>query len=101
MSRGDPTDPFSGYSSLGKGYEAYLADLRNIYRELSQLLAAGAHAVVEVANLKGESGMTPLAWDIARVIGEVMHFEGEIIVGWRPTYGYGYDHSYCLVFRAQ
>jgi hypothetical protein len=98
MTRDDPTNPLTAYSTAGTGYEAYLADMREIYRQLSLLLADGGHAVVEVANLKGDSGLTTLAWDVARAIGEVMRFEGEVVVGWRPTYGYGYDHSYCLVF---
>ncbi len=98
MSHDDPTDPLTAYSVAGRGYEAYLADMQATYRELRLLLAEGARAVVEVANLKADGGLTPLAWDMARAIGEVMRFEGEVVVGWRPTYGYGYDHSYCLVF---
>jgi DNA modification methylase len=98
MTRNDPTDPLTAYSAAGNGYEAYLADMREIYRELNLVLADGARAIVEVSNLKSENELTPLAWDLARVIGEVMRFEGEVIIGWRPTYGYGYDHSYCLIF---
>jgi hypothetical protein len=30
----------------------------------------------------------------------VLRFEGEVVVDWEPTYGFGYDHSYCLVFKA-
>jgi len=30
----------------------------------------------------------------------VLPFAGEIAVRWEPTYGYGYDHSYCLLFSA-
>jgi hypothetical protein len=43
--------------------------------------------------------VTPLAWDVGRALGAVPPFEGEVVVDWAPTYGYGYDHSYCLVFR--
>ena len=98
MTRDDSIDPLTAYSAEGKGYEAYLANLREIYRQLGQLLTDEAHAVVEVANLKHGNTLTPLAWDMARAIGEVLRFEGELIVGWQPTYGYGYDHSYCLIF---
>jgi tRNA G10 N-methylase Trm11 len=98
MSRNDGEDPLTAYSAAGNGYEAYLADIREVYRSLNLLLADGGRAVVEVANLKRDDGLTLLAWDLARVIGEVMRFEGEVVVGWRPTYGYGYDHSYCLIF---
>jgi hypothetical protein len=58
-----------------------------------------ARVVLEVSNLQGPTGVTTLAWDVARSIGEVLHFEGEVVVGW-DSYGYGYDHSYCLIFRA-
>ncbi len=54
--------------------------------------------MVEVANLKKMGAVTPLAWDIARAISQVLRFEGGIVVAWEPTYGYGYDHSYCLIF---
>jgi hypothetical protein len=57
-----------------------------------------AHTVLEVANLKGARGVTTLAWDIARAVGEVLAFEGEVVIGW-DSHPYGYDHSYCLVFR--
>jgi len=59
----------------------------------------GARAVLEVANLKGPGGVTTVAWDIARAVSSVLTFEGEIVIGWDRPYGYGYDHSYCLVFR--
>ena len=42
-------------------------------------------------------GLTTLAWDIAKAVSQVLRFEGEIVVGWN-TCGFGYDHSYCLVF---
>jgi hypothetical protein len=28
----------------------------------------------------------------------VLTFEGEIIIAWEHYYGYGYDHSYALIF---
>ncbi|MCX6382610.1 MAG: hypothetical protein NT023_24550 [Armatimonadetes bacterium] len=48
--------------------------------------------------MKLAHGVTPLAWDIALVVSEVMDFQGEIVVDWEPSYGNGYDHSYCLMF---
>ena len=54
--------------------------------------------------------MTTLAWDVADRIRNVLAFDGEVVVGWEPgvdrdhgdgTYGYGYDHSYCLTFNKQ
>lgn len=98
MRRDDPTDPLTAYIAPGRGYDAYLGDIREIYRHIGALMREGAVAVVEVANLKGARGVTTLAWDIARAVGHVLRFQGEIVVGWTPTYGYGYDHSYCLLF---
>jgi len=98
MQRDDPTDPLTAYSAPGRGYATYLDEIQSIYAQVAPLMRSGARAVIEVSNLKGAGGVTPLAWDIARAVGAVLHFEGEIVVGWEPHYGYGYDHSYCLVF---
>lgn len=64
-----------------------------------------SYLVIEVSNLKGKK-VTTLAWDIAKEVSKVFHFEGEIIIDWKTkgiqrngNYGYGYDHSYCLIFR--
>jgi hypothetical protein len=62
------------------------------------LLKPGARAVLEVSNLKNDDRITMLAWDVARAVSNVLVFEGEVVIGW-DHYGYGYDHSYCLVFR--
>lgn len=97
-SRGDECDPFTGYTAESRGYDAYLTDIQAIYGQLGLLMTPDAVAVVEVANLKDADGITTLAWDVARAIGQVLTFEGEVVVGWTPTYGCGYDHSYCLVF---
>ncbi len=98
MNKNDREDPFSDYRSPGTGYAAYLRTLRDIYRQLGKAMKTGARAVIEIANLKGKDGVTTLAWDAAAAIGEVLRFEGEVVVAWEPTYAYGYDHSYCLVF---
>ena len=92
----DKTNPFAAHKSDGD-YETYLDNLQTIYAELAKRLKRGARAVIEVSNLKHESGVTPLAWHIAERVSEVLRFEGEVIACW-DTYGYGYDHSYCLVF---
>lgn len=89
------------------GYKEYLADIRTIYEKLKSFMKKDAYVILEVSNLKGKT-FTPLAWDIAQEVSKVFHFEGEIIIRWEMTrkyareegsYGYGYDHSYCLVFK--
>jgi SAM-dependent methyltransferase len=85
-------------------YKGYLKDLRGIFVQLKQVLKVDGHLVVEASNLK-TSCVTTFAWDLAKEISSVFYFEGEVVVGWEAedtgcgTYGYGYDHSYCLVFR--
>ncbi len=98
MRRDDPEDPLAAYAAPGRGYAAYLDAMQAIYAQMVPLMKPHARVVIEAANLKGASGVTPLAWDLARAVGAVLRFDGEIVVGW-DRYGYGYDHSYCLVFR--
>jgi SAM-dependent methyltransferase len=96
MGKHDRENPFTNYSSQGS-YDAYLQDIRSIYKQVRQMMKSNARIVIEVTNLKLWDGLTTLAWDVAEAVSRVFRFEGEIIVGW-DRYGFGYDHSYCLVF---
>jgi DNA modification methylase len=95
--RNDDDNPFTDYSEKGKGYAAYLQEMQNIFSQVARLMKPSAHVVIEIANLKDETGVTPLAWDVASEVSKVLHFDGETVICW-DKYGYGYDHSYCLVF---
>jgi DNA modification methylase len=95
--RGDNDNPFTNYTEKGAGYAIYLQEMNNIFAQVASLMKPSAHIVIEVSNLKNESGVTPLAWDVAKEVSKVLHFEGETVICW-DHYGYGYDHSYCLVF---
>lgn len=94
------------YLSRQGGYEGYIRDIGNIYSQLKKFMKPDAYIVIEVSNLKGKV-VTTLAWDIGKEVSKIFLFEGEVIVNWETnkadkrdgTYGYGYDHSYCLVFR--
>lgn len=99
MLREDPENPLTAYTTPGAGYAAYLRDLQAVYALLAGRLAPDGRVVIEVANLKSDAGVTPLAWDVARHVGAVLAFEGEVVIGW-DAYGYGYDHSYALVYCA-
>ena len=99
MNRDDPEDPLTAYQAEGKGYAAYLHGLRRIYEQLRQHMKPAGTVILEVANLKKDGRVTTLAWDIAQEVSEVLRFEGEVVVCW-DRYGYGYDHSYCLVYSA-
>jgi hypothetical protein len=98
MAAQDAEDPLTNYSAAGAGYAAYLRQIEQIYADIKQLLKPEARVVLEVSNLKDAHGVTTLAWDVARAVSNVLAFEGEVVIGW-DSYGYGYDHSYCLVFR--
>jgi hypothetical protein len=94
----DPEEALSAYREPNPGYDRYLADLQRVFRSVGSLLTSDGWLVVEAANLRRPDRVDTLAWDIARAVGEVLPFAGEITVRWEPTYGYGYDHSYCLLF---
>jgi len=98
MKEGDLENPFTAYREEGAGYVGYLQDIQSIYQQLSQFMRPKATVVIEVANLKAADQVTTLAWDVAKAVSQVLHFEGEVIVNW-DHYGYGYQHSYCLVFK--
>jgi tRNA G10 N-methylase Trm11 len=95
--RNDDNNPFTDYSEKGNGYAAYLQEMQNIFSQVAQQMKPSARVVIEVANLKDETEVTPLAWDVAAEVSKILHFDGETVICW-DKYGYGYDHSYCLVF---
>jgi SAM-dependent methyltransferase len=97
-SPGDPEEALSAYRDPNPGYDRYLADLQRVCRSVGSLLTPDGWLVIEAANLRRHDRVDTLAWDIAHAVGEVLPFAGEIAVRWEPTYGYGYDHSYCLLF---
>jgi tRNA G10 N-methylase Trm11 len=97
INRGDCEDPFTAYREKGKGYATYLQDMRSIYGQIRGLMKLARTVVLEVANLKLDGQVTTLAWDVAQEVSQVLHFDGEVVVCW-DRYGYGYDHSYCLVY---
>ena len=93
----DPEDALSAYRTHDGNYQRYLQELQDIYKQIGKLLKPGSRVIIEAANIKHELETTPLAWHIAEQVSQVLYFEGEIVVC-RDNYGYGYDHSYCLLF---
>ena len=93
----DDENPFVDYRQKGFDSPSYLQEMRNIFSQVAQKLNPSGHVVIEAANLKKQGHVTTLAWDIAREVSNVLHFEGETMIGW-DKYGYGYNHSYCMVF---
>lgn len=95
--RNDTENPFVDYRQRGFDYPSYLQEMRNIFSQVAQKMKSSGRLVIEASNLKKNGEVTTLAWDIAREVSHIFHFEGETVICW-DEYGYGYNHSYCLVF---
>ena len=93
----DTENPFVDYRQKGFDYPSYLEEMGRIFSQIAQKLTPAGHVVIEASNLKKKGQVTTLAWDIAREVSRILHFEGETVICW-DEYGYGYNHSYCLVF---
>ncbi len=116
MMKDDPENPFTAYQKEGS-YQQYLKDFQKIFSQLKEVMKPNSIIAVDVANLKNERGeVTTLAWDVGKSISKVLHFLGEIIIIWESresktvdgrsepwriegTFGYGYDHNYCLLYQ--
>jgi len=93
----DAENPFVDYRQKGFDYPSYLQEIGKIFSQVAQKLNLSGHVVIEASNLKKKGHVTTLAWDIAREVSKFLRFDGETIICW-DKYGYGYNHSYCLVF---
>jgi hypothetical protein len=78
---------------------SYLREVGHIFSGAARRMNPSGHVVIEISNFKKNGAVTTLAWDVARQVSQVLHFDGELVVCW-DRYGYGYNHSYCLVFSA-
>ncbi len=94
-----PENALDAYRSQDGDYARYLDDLRDVYRQLAELLRPGGFAVVNVGNIRfGGPDITPLAWDVGRVLSDVLHFEGEVVIC-HEVEPPELTNDYCLVFR--
>ncbi|MFQ5410557.1 MAG: site-specific DNA-methyltransferase, partial [Anaerolineales bacterium] len=92
-------------------YEAFLTQLCDIYAALHPLLKERGYMTIVVKNVKKGGKIYPLAWDIARRLGEVFTLKDERV--WcqdnqrLAPYGLGNAwvsntfHHYCLQFRKE
>jgi DNA modification methylase len=114
--RGMERNPFENYAGESS-YDDYLADLGTAFGNVADLLRPGGSLLVDVSNMKTDGDVTTLAWDAVEVLRDDsrLDFRGEVVVGWEDSergtaqnavspdregaFGYGYDHSYCLVFE--
>jgi hypothetical protein len=93
----DSENPFVDYRQKGFDYPSYLREMGNIFSQVAQKMKPSGRLVIEASNLKKAGEVTTLAWDIAREVSKILPFQGETIICW-DEYGYGYNHSYCLIF---
>ena len=92
-------------------YDVFLDRLVAVYTGLSPVLRAGAYLTIIVKNVKKRGRIYPLAWDLARRLGEIYTLKDEKI--WcqdnirLAPYGLGHAwvsntfHHYCLQFRKE
>ncbi|MBA2774069.1 MAG: site-specific DNA-methyltransferase [Nocardioidaceae bacterium] len=93
-----PENPLEAYETATGHYPTYLTELEDVFRQVSERLRPGGHAVINVANTVEAGVMTPLAWDLARVISRHLRLIQECYICWdrQPP---GVSGDYCLVFE--
>lgn len=93
-----PEDPLDAYRSDAGDYATYLEEIQAVFAAVAALLRPGGHAVLNVANIRYHGVLTPLAWDVARVVSRQLTLLQETFVCWdrQPP---GISGDYCLVFR--
>jgi len=80
-------------------YGRFLGDIGNIYNQIKNRLTHKGYCIIEVSNIFDENhNFSPLAWDIAMKVSEIMSLQEEIIIE-RDKVQYGVAHSYCFVFQ--
>lgn len=101
MAEGEhPWNPLTGYETLDADYDRYLMELGEVFTAVSRLLRQGGHIAVNAANIRFQGSVTPLAWDITRVLMRVpgLLFRGETYLEWDDPPPW-MQADYCLVFR--
>ena len=97
-----PENPLTGYSTDDGDYLTYLAELGAVFAQVARVLRPGGHAVLNVANLvttlDGRDHITPLAWDVGRVVSEHLMFLGETFLCW-DSHPPGLVGDYLLWFQ--
>ena len=93
-----PEDPLTGYTTDNGDYVTYLRELGEVFAQVASLLRVGGHAVVNVANLVPGDVVTPLAWDVGRVVSAHLSFRGETFLCW-DEHPPGHAGDYLLWFQ--
>lgn len=92
-------------------YEVFLREVCSVYLKMYDLLNYGSYICIIVKNVKKNGKMYPLAWDMARILGNKYVLKDEKIwiqdeIGLSP-YGYPSSwasnilHHYCIILRKE
>lgn len=92
-------------------YDTFLREVCSVYEKMYDCLSDGAYVTIIVKNIKKGGKLYPLAWDIARKLGEKYVLKDEKIwiqdkIGLSP-YGYPFSwasnilHHYCINLRKE
>ena len=92
-------------------YNDFIDNASLVYKKLFDFMDDMAYLVIIVKNIKKEGTCYPLAWDLARRLGQLYVLKDEKIwcqdkIGLAP-FGYPYSwtsnivHHYCLIFRKE
>ena len=92
-----PENPLTGYRTSDGDYDTYLAEVEAVFAQVAVLLRPGGQAVVNVANLATGDVVTPLAWDVGRVVSRHLRFRGETFLCW-DEHPPGHAGDYLLWF---
>jgi DNA modification methylase len=93
-----PENPLTGYATDDGHYATYLQEIGQVFGQVAALLRPGGHAVVNVANLFTGDDVTPLAWDVGRVVAQHLAFRGETFLCW-DEHPPGHAGDYLLWFE--
>ena len=93
-----PENPLTGYTTDDGDYSTYLRELGEVFAHVASLLRVGGHAVVNVANLVTGDVVTPLAWDVGRVVSAHLSLRGETFLCW-DEHPPGHAGDYLLWFQ--
>jgi DNA modification methylase len=96
-----PENPLTGYTTDDGDYATYLSEIGDVFAQAAALLRPGGQAVINVGNpLAPDGRVTPLATDLAEVIGAHLTLLGTTALRWDEPPA-GLDGDYLLWFRRE
>lgn len=90
-------------------YIDYLNYFKLYFEIISKKIKDNGTIIIDTSNINIDNVSTTLAWDVKNTLEELetMRFMRELVVCWKNSheefmggqYGFGYDHSYCLIYK--